>query len=225
MLYTFGAPRVGDAGFAFNLSTHNRLSSDNIHRVYHSGDPVARVPFWPFVHSPQPTGECYVGKSGGYTINPMQHKMSNYIKSVGDRSWQSMQCPHPTWDFHCIEWATSPDSMKRAGLNLYNLTMASKAIQIAIKKVLTFGWNSSGTILVAGATALDQLSYLLDKAANISDEDEGFIRNILKRILKMCGVTVREGFSLTFAFIHYALRTLMFAIATPVNIALSVAGK
>ncbi|MCP4338671.1 MAG: hypothetical protein GY799_07215 [Desulfobulbaceae bacterium] len=41
-LYTFGAPKPGFEGFAKSFTT--LLEQKNVHRVYHSTDPVPMVP-------------------------------------------------------------------------------------------------------------------------------------------------------------------------------------
>ncbi len=222
-LYTFGAPRVGDQSFANNLTSNPKLGKKNIHRVYHSGDPVAMIPVWPFTHAPLPNGECYIEKNIGF--NPFQHKMSNYAKSVerftkpGD--WNMLRFSHPTWDHHCIEWVTSPKNWQLGGLNLYNLNMVSLAIQMAVKKVLGKGFVCVGVAVKGGATILDQLSYYLLESSKQSAEDKNFVVSIMRRILEMCHVKYDKGTSITKTFVQFVLRTLMLAIAAPVRLALS----
>ncbi len=46
-LYTFGSPRVGLIDFATQLSLSHYVGIDNIHRVFHGGDPVSMVPIRP----------------------------------------------------------------------------------------------------------------------------------------------------------------------------------
>jgi len=134
-LYTFGAPRVGFSSFVEKLSNNKQLGAKDIHRVYHGGDPVSMVPLWPFVHAPQPSGECYVGKALGF--NPMQHLMGNYMASIkSHKGWETLRCAHPNLNDHWKEWLESPKTFRFAGLNLYNLRMLSKAIQIAVNGIL-----------------------------------------------------------------------------------------
>lgn len=51
-LYTFGQPRVGMTLFSQALT--QKLGAKNIHRVYHTTDPVPMVPIFPYVHNPLP---------------------------------------------------------------------------------------------------------------------------------------------------------------------------
>lgn len=220
ILYTFGAPRVGVEGFANKLSAHPRLGVKNIFRVYHSSDPVSMIPFFPFMHAPQPGGEYYLNKL--LTINPWDHRMDAYINSienVGD--WKQIQNPHPSVDAHVGEWMQSNQTWRYCGLNSYNLAMAMKAIQVLVKDSLTQVWHVAGGTATAGVTLLDQLSLAVSHSASISKENEGMVMNVLKRILTMLGIKIDTRQSLTLAFIQFVFRSLSFAVNRSVRIALS----
>ncbi len=219
-LYTFGSPRVGMNDFATRLSLHEKVGIDHIHRVYHGGDPVSMVPLWPFVHVPQPGGECYIGKH--LSFNPVQHLMEKYIDSVHDKTWDELRNPHPNWDDHAIEWVTSGKAGALLGLNFYNLAMAGGAIRLAVKKVLTTGITGAGFSVIAGASVLDQLSMLLDRAASLSAEDENFVMGLMKRLLAMAGISIKKTQSLTHAFIRWVLNTLSMAINRLVGISMQM---
>jgi len=216
-LYTFGAPRVGDMGFASNLSLSSKIGVDNIHRVYHGGDPVAMVPFWPFVHAPQPGGECYIGTM--LSFNPLQHLMKNYTSSVKGKTWTELRCPHPSITNHAEKWISEP--LAYGGLNAYNIMMLGKAFQIAIKKTLSMGWNGAGLAVVAGASFLDHLSYLLDSTAQTSEENSTLVSAILRRALRMCGIKVKDNVSITKQFIRYVLTNLSLALGRVIDVALA----
>jgi triacylglycerol lipase len=220
VLYTFGAPRVGVESFANKLSRHPGLGVKNIFRVYHSSDPVSMIPFFPFMHAPQPGGEYYLNKF--LTINPWDHKMAAYTRSLlSVDSWKQIQNPHPSIDEHVEKWMQSSQTWIFCGLNSYNLTMAMKAIQILVKDTLTNAWNIAGGTASAGATVFDQLSLAVSQAASVSREKEGVVMNVLKRILQMLGIRVNPSQSLTLAFIQFVFRSLSFALNRSVRIALS----
>lgn len=96
-----------------------------------------------------------------------------------------------------------------------------QAIQIIIKDTLTQAWNLAGGVATAGITVLDQLSYAVSRAGQVSKEKEGLLMNVLKRILKMLGIKITPKQSFTLAFIQYVFRSLMFALNRSVRIALS----
>jgi triacylglycerol lipase len=220
VLYTFGSPRVGTQGFAQKLSMHPRLGVDNIFRLYHSSDPVSMIPFFPFMHAPQPGGEYYVNKT--LTINPWDHKMAAYTKSLKNAtSWKQLQNPHPSIEAHAEKWLNSEQTWQYCGLNIYNLSMAMGAIRILIKDALTQAWNVAGGTATAGVTILDQLSLAVSKAGKVSKEKEGLVMSVLSRILKMLGIKLKPKQSLTLAFIQFVFRSLSFALNRSVRIALA----
>lgn len=218
-LYTFGSPRVGFSDFANSLSLSNLMGIENIHRVYHSGDPVSMVPLWPFVHVPQPGGECYIGKL--LDFNPWQHKMDNYIESVSNHSdWKTLTKSQPNWDSHIDQWVSSNKTWDYGGFNLFNITMVMKSIKFIIKDILKEIITPIGMVAIGAATFLDQLSYMLDKAAKLSSHSEGFVMNLMKRILSMLGISIKQGQNLTHTFIQYVLRMFIMTINRSVTMAL-----
>lgn len=221
-LYTFGSPRVGMAGFAENLCTSGVLGKNNIFRVFHAGDPVAMVPLWPFVHAPQPDGEYYISKA--LHLNPLQHRMAEYKASLENyNNWTQFQ----------KNTATSI-SMIKAGpqahtqgqyrvLSLASLRWISHLMQTLLKEVLSIPMTVIGGVAIAGATMLDQLSYLLDKASKASTDGHSQVTSLLINIMKLIGITVKGAITLTLRFIRFVISSLLGAIMYPVKMALSLA--
>ena len=220
ILYTFGAPRVGINSFANKLSVHPRLGVKNIFRVYHSSDPVSMIPLFPFMHAPQPGGEYYLNKT--LTINPFDHKMAAYTKTMQSvTNWRQIKNPHPSLDVLAEQWLKSDITWRACGLNIHNLGMAMRAIQILIKSTLTQAWNVAGGVTTGGVTILDQLSLAVSQAGKGSKESEGMVMRVLNYILSMLGMHVTPGQSLTLAFIQFVFRSLSFALNRSVRMALS----
>lgn len=220
-LYTFGAPRTGDTGFADKLSMHPKVGIGGIHRVYHAGDPISMVPLWPFVHAPQPRGECYVGKVLGF--NPFQHLMGGYLDSVkGHKDWATLRQPPPDFASHCLEWLLSSDAYMFGGLNFYNLAMVSQAISMLAKKTIALGLTPVNVTLVSGATILDYLSYMLDASAKVSEENSSLVSHILRKILILCGIKADNNISITRQFIRYVFTQLTLAVNRAASTALTL---
>ena len=146
--------------------------------------------------------------------------MENYIDSVSNHTWETLRNPQPNWDRHVAEWVTSNKLKAFGGLNLYNLTMAAKAINLAIKEVIASGIAGLGFTGIAGATILDQLSLLLDKAATLSKDSESFIMSLMKRLLAMAGITIKKTQNLNHVFIQWVLKMLTLAVNRSVGIAM-----
>lgn len=224
-LYTFGCPRVGFSSLAESLSNSALVGGHNIRRVYHSGDPISMVPLWPFVHAPQPKGECYIGKFVDF--NPWQHKMSGYIKSVSgckgasaNEKWSKLVTPQPNWENHVEAWINSEKVGKYLGLNVFSVMMVVGAIKLAIESVIKLGATTLGLAAIGGMTILDWMSQMLDKAATISVDADGMVMRLMQRILSMLGVSAQTGQKLTHAFIRFVLQKLSFAINRSVVLAL-----
>jgi len=218
-LYTFGAPRVGLIDFATKLSISHYVGAENIHRVFHGGDPVSMVPIWPFVHAPQPGGECHIGKV--LEFNPLQHKSGNYaISLAGKTDWDALTNPQPTWKSQIKGLVNSEDTLNNFGLNYQNLSFIMRAIQVGIKDFLHIPFATLNQSVVAGTTYLDQLSMFLEQASKVSTESDSFIRGILLRIVKMTGLVLTLPQKITHHVIRVVLNRLIYVIGRSVQFAL-----
>lgn len=131
VLYTFGSPRVGLTNFAERFTT--RIEAGNIHRVYHSNDPVSMAPLWPFVHVPRPGTECYIDSPFAFKN---AHAMESYTSSVSGReSWGPLKvkAPRLDWDTEIETWLSSKSVLS---FTFHTMKMINNAVMYIIKKVL-----------------------------------------------------------------------------------------
>ncbi len=218
-LYTFGAPRIGLIDFASKLSLSHYVGIENIHRVFHGGDPVSMVPIWPFVHAPQPGGECHIGKV--LEFNPMQHMSGNYaISLAGKTSWDALRKPQPNWENQIKSWVHSEETLHHFGFNYQNLCLIMRAIQVGIKDFLHLPFSSLNQSAVAGTTYLDQLSSFLEQASKVSTASDSFIKGILLRIVKMTGLVFTLPQKITHHVVRVVLNRLVYVIGRSVKFAL-----
>ena len=94
-LYTFGQPRVGLGFFATTLTY--KLGKENIHRVFHTTDPVPMVPIFPYVHTPLP-GLGHRIKSDHLIISGEAHKMKTYTDDVDGKTWKQLERAVPVFN-------------------------------------------------------------------------------------------------------------------------------
>ncbi len=218
-LYTFGAPRVGLIDFASKLSLSHYVGTDNIHRVFHGGDPVSMVSIWPFVHAPQPGGECHIGKV--FEFNPLQHLSGNYETSLaGKTSWNALRKPQPSWDSQIRDWVNSGDELTHFGFNYQNLCLIMRAIQVGIKDCLHIPFASLNQTVVTGTTYLDQISFFLEQASKVSTTSDSFVKGILLRIAKMTGLAMALPQKITHHVVRTVLNHLVYVIGRSVKFAL-----
>lgn len=160
-LYTFGSPRVGVSGFARNVS--NKLGKQNIHRTYHTADPVSMVPIFPFNHAPVDGNVCMLSWNGAL-FNGDAHRMEHYLNSIGDAPWAGLcRNPEPPVARDIDIWLESAN-YGSAMNSATTLWMISKAMQYLLKKAATV---VIGSAITAGMTILDQIAGILVQGAQV----------------------------------------------------------
>ncbi len=183
-LYSFGAPRVGygEMGFARNITT--KLSPDNILRVYHSADPVPMVPLFPYAHAPAWGLPCYM-PNAGQVFSFSQHKMGNYLNSVGSKAWKELRRAEPQFSFSAIkQWLDSDAIDSTASSTVWHKLNA--AAFYLVKAVLAV----VAVPLVAGMTVADYLAMVLSKGLELAVDISGWILKFIQKLMRMVGYTV-----------------------------------
>lgn len=222
-LYTFGSPRTGGPAFARGVS--QRLSSANIHRVYHPADPVPMVPLWPFAHVPKGENGLAIAISETTRIDFNAHKMeASYLPAMTGKTWGQLQSngAQTLTDRQIRAWIgrAANSTVLSWGARAYEM------IGIALDWVL----RQCGTALLVAfqaaiggtITMLDQLAYMLTRAAEISREISWYVEALVTIILKFVGRTAAKGASLTEKFIRWLLDVMMSTMRTMVRGALTL---
>jgi len=223
-LYTFGAPRAGS--FIFSRSLTNRIGSDNIYRVSHPSDPVPMIPIFPFQHLPYNRDGMRISNDLSGLININAHGMEpSYIPGVKDKTWQNLLIQdEPDWEQKAKAWldqsALGEHSFLMGSAKL--LLMISKALVWILKKVKDVLVGAVGTTLTVGATTLDQLAWLISRAAEISIEIAGYVRTLIGAIFKFLGRAVVTTVSITSAFLSWVLNLLFSTLSSIASCALTI---
>jgi hypothetical protein len=208
-LYTFGAPRVGIAGFARNLTT--KLGVENMHRVYHVADPVSMIPIFPYAHAPDDGPVCQLPWDGSFS--PDSHKMENYRASIGDATWSGLRrIQQTTLERDVQAWLNNANGSVLM-LSATSLTMISKAMQYLIKKAIGVG---VGTVFTAGLTVLDQVAGLLVSGANACKAIGDSLSSLIVQIFRFLGRPLPTAANITTAFLRWVLELLS---TTVINLA------
>lgn len=213
-LYTFGSPRVGFQPFATRLT--QQTGADKIFRVHHHNDIVSHVPVWPFVHVPQPGLSCTLQDHGYNFISA--HYKENYSKSLkGITDWGEIKIPviEDVADVQIENWL-SMDTVNV--LSTYTLSMIGKAIKYILKGAGVVAQLTA----IAGVTVLDQLSYALDKAIQVSKTISSWVAMLIKKILSAIGIAITTTANLTVEFIRWVFDALSSAVNNAVTSALAV---
>lgn len=89
-LYTFGAPRVGMAGY----SRSSTAGIEALHRCTHGADPVPNVPLWPFIHAPVSGAEYRLDNSSGISVSAHgmgEDDVPGYRNTANVEDWSQLQ--------------------------------------------------------------------------------------------------------------------------------------
>ena len=193
-IYTFGSPRVGLAPFAQNLNAHKKI--EHIFRAVNSGDPIALVPLWPFVHAPD-NGIEYRISSGNF-LWMSHHYMASYTDIIGNTSsWEQIKrttsfIPEST----CEQMLNTPNGQ--------NISFCSRSLE---KITATLLYLLKKTGLVAGIglqsgfglgfTMYDAIAWNLSNLAGQSPEMKIQVTNFLSHMMTFLRLPVTGTITLT----------------------------
>lgn len=184
-LYTFGQPRVGLTFFAQKFS--GKLTSDNIHRVYHTTDPVPMVPIFPYVHSPMP-GLGHRLDSDQPILSGEAHKMKGYIDSVSGKNWDGLLRASPLFSHETVieDWLKSrrnenPNCSK-------TFEWVERAILWFVAKFLS-GLISVAQLAVMGVhTFMDKVAWLIAKGLELKDTVSDMAQLLIHKLMRILGI-------------------------------------
>ncbi|WP_196137583.1 lipase family protein [Aliikangiella sp. G2MR2-5] len=206
-LYTFGQPRTGLALFNWKLTS--KLTAGNIHRVFHSTDPVPMVPIFPYLHSPTPGDGHYI-HSENKIISGEAHKMAGYIKSVKNMSWTGLQRRAPVFNH---EQAIVELLESKVGLNPENpktWAWLDAALIFVIKKVVGNAISLIHSGIVGIHTLADRIAWILEKGIHLAESVSYYVKLFIKKIMQVLGMRpVEDSKKLTRSFLQGLLRMLI----------------
>lgn len=222
-LYTFGSPRTGALFFSRGL--RQRLGEENIYRVQHRADPVSKIPLFPFLHVPADTAGYTLSAGNAGLISTAAHSMAgSYIPGVGEDDWTGLarRCQDDLNDARVQSWL---DQVAAGGGGIVpfgarTLQLIGRALAWVLSKAQAALVGTFGSVLSAGMTLLDQLAWLLGKAAELSLDVSHYIGTIIAAIFRFLGRSVVAGASLTLAFVRWVLGLLFSSLAGLANHAL-----
>ena len=189
-LYTFGQPRVGISHFANDLT--RKLFSHNIHRVFHSTDPVPMVPIFPYTHCPLP--------GLGHRINSDQkitsgdaHKMTGYIDSVKGKLWSQLDRAPASYNYENAieEWLQS--KRHESGSCPKTFELVEQALFWLIKKSLA-GLVAGVQLAAMGVhTFLDKMAWVMAQGFKLKNEASRWVRLFMEKVMRILGIAYTKG--------------------------------
>ncbi|HEY7771720.1 MAG TPA: lipase family protein [Marinagarivorans sp.] len=168
-VYTFGAPRP--ATHLFSKSYTNRLTKNNIYRVYHESDPVPMIPVFPFCHSPFGNMAYLIHTKP--MIWPWDHKMGAYIKSIEakGRSWASLSPTgvHEPTEAQMQQWLESGIKVEPRSTTAWQ--WVSSALFYVLRKIVGFSMSKLQATFTGIVTLADSIALLLQKGLDNDPDD------------------------------------------------------
>ncbi len=210
VLYTFGAPRCGDGLFSRSLS--RRLGTEHILRVWHPADPVPMIPLYPFRHVPF-GGQGLALPASGLVCVGAHRLEASYIPLLHGQTWNSLAAAsHRKADetAQVRSWlaraAASPGGFLMGSATL--LSMIGRALRWLLERAGDILIGAIGLTLAIGATALDQLAWLLARGASLSRDLSEHLRALIGAIFIFLGRPQRALAEMGTAFVRWVLGLL-----------------
>jgi triacylglycerol lipase len=223
-LYTFGAPRAGSDAFARQLT--DRVKKENIYRVSNPVDPVPMIPIFPFFHLPYNEEGLQIGRTSNMPVGFAGHKMAvSYAPGVAGKAWSDLRVAAPG-EREVKGWlenaAAGYGGAIMGGAKL--LDMIGRALAYLVKLAGKLAVGTVGLGFAAGMTVIDQVAWLLTKAAQISAEMSTGLLMLVGMIFKFLGRTLVQGMQITTAFLRWVLDLLFSSLRSAAHRALSFLG-
>jgi triacylglycerol lipase len=215
-LYTFGSPRTGDMLFSRSLTRRMTASHGcSIYRVYHPSDPVPMIPLFPFLHLPTGPGTALqVSNDIHNLVSSDAHSMADsYEKAVASLSWNDMEkssMPRPDEQRQVKAWleraAEGKGGMLMGSAKL--LSMIGRAMKWLLATAGALIANETSASITAGLTVLDQLAWMLTRAAHLSKELGVALSALIGAIFSFLGRRIVQVNDISVAFVRWVLDLL-----------------
>jgi pimeloyl-ACP methyl ester carboxylesterase len=224
-LYTFGAPRTGDAIFARSLTA--RIGSRKVFRVSNPVDPVAMIPLFPFWHLPFDGSGLVIQRTADLPISFAGHSMvKSYVPGVAGKDWSALHDPG-TSSLDVAAWlnnaAQGHGSFLAGSARL--LGMIASALGWLMKSSIKLALGSINLQLSAGLTVLDQVAWLLSRAAHLSAQIGTQVKVLIGAIFRFLGRKTMEVGDVTVSFLRWLLGLLFNSLRAAAQRALAMLGR
>ncbi|ROQ18855.1 lipase family protein [Gallaecimonas pentaromativorans] len=213
-LYTFGCPRVGQAGFARSATAN----IDRIYRCTHGADVVPKVPLWPFQHIPAGGTEYRLDGSQGFSM--AAHSMGydgspGYVNTASKGGWDELH--QNSERFMNTPVRLDFDKRLNASFTSYWADKIGAALITLLKDAGYYAAVAAQMALATSFTVYDILAQTIEKIAQagtkLAAQAKGLIGHMLVFAGKVAGVVI----NLTAAFIRGVFDLMLKALGRMVR--------
>jgi triacylglycerol lipase len=208
-LYTFGAPRVGDANFGDWLQ--RSIGANRMIRVYHPADPVPMIPLYPY-QQPDMLALKVAAPEGALIAHNYHGMIATYGPAMRDIAWNDLldnrarqvSDDQIRWYLE-VGFATTPILMMSASV----MSLAVRALQYILAAIRGAMGAALDRRLTRSAHTLDTLAAALVLGLEVGGTIAGWVTSLLRTIARLIGVTIEIGQDITRWFIRYLLESLL----------------
>ncbi|WP_028773901.1 lipase family protein [Shewanella waksmanii] len=195
-LYTFGAPRVGQLGFALK----NTTKVPNNYRCTHGADLVPKVPLWPFFHSPYKGFEYRLDRSQGLSMeahgmSPLEGGNPGYLVSANCEDWSSLQRKS---NEYLQPVRLKYENRNQASYSDYWSERLSAALITLLRETGYYAAVAVQATISAGATFYDLVARTLETIAKTATKAADQVKGLLGHMLAFAGSAVTLVADLTY---------------------------
>ncbi|QLE87148.1 lipase family protein [Shewanella sp. Scap07] len=195
-LYTFGAPRVGQLGFALK----NTTKVPNNYRCTHGADLVPKVPLWPFFHSPYKGFEYRLDRSQGLSMeahgmSPLEGGNPGYLVSANCEDWSSLQRKS---NEYLQPVRLKYEDRNQASFSDYWSERLSAALITLLRETRYYAAVAVQATISAGATFYDLVARTLETIAKTATKAADQVKGLLGHMLAFAGSAVTLVADLTY---------------------------
>ncbi|MGQ9427035.1 lipase family protein [Gilvimarinus sp. F26214L] len=204
-LYTFGQPRVGLSMFSLMLTT--KLGAQNIHRVFHTTDPVPMVPIYPYVHNPMPGFGLRV-MSENPILSGEAHRMKYYADQLERKRWSDLTSAPPlhTHESMIKAWLESKTPHNPASTKTFE--WLENALVWLVTKQLSALAHGIQWVGMGIHTFVDKVAWLLARGVEVGENCADYVKLFMRKVTQVLGIPVASGANLTRDFFRFLLETL-----------------
>jgi triacylglycerol lipase len=205
-LYTFGSPRVG--AFGTHLAMQEKIGRDHVYRVAHDLDPISLVGPFPYMHlNAAPShGRFMTIPSPETRISLDNHDMANYIKSVGEGSWNYVHNLSKKLDH---EDAYLARKLLGVGADSSWVQRASAKVLGLLFKLIGYYLRMVSTKIVLSLTAVDLMAEMLVTGMARATALSAEILQLLRHCATWAGIQLQAGADIGITVIAAILRAMV----------------
>ena len=206
-LYSYGQPRAGMTMFSVKLT--KKLDASNVHRVFHSTDPVPMVPIFPYVHSPAP-GNGHLIPSSNLVVSGEAHKMASYIRSVRKKQWADLKRAAPVFNHEKAIEEFLVSKIRPDANNPLTWEWLDRALIYVLKKIGNGIFVGLHTAIVGVHTLADRIAWVLAKGIELTTRVGKLVRLFIDKVMQVLRmVPLKSGQTITQTFLTHLLTMLM----------------